>query len=86
MSRVRECFVCGTLLATSEKDRVEVRHPKVGLETSEVCRECWWKVRAAGVKKVSKKGLSFSVMVRRSQLQLFGETAAACIGRGRRHG
>lgn len=86
MSKIRECFVCGTLLATSEKQRVRVKHKRDKLRMAEVCRLCWWRVRGAGRVRVVKDRKAYDVEVRKLQTELFNETAKSCIGRGGRHG
>lgn len=86
MSRIRECFVCGTLLASSEKQRVRVKHKRDKNRIAEVCRLCWWKVRAAAELRVVKDRKVYDLTVRRSQIDLFPATAKSCIGRGARDG
>lgn len=75
MSKVRECFVCGMLLAQTERQRVEVSHDSDAVRDAEACQACWWKLRGKRVLKVVKKGRSYEVRVRRLQFELFGATA-----------
>lgn len=86
MAGIRECFVCGTLLATSEKQRVQVKHKRDKQRLVEVCRLCWFKVRACGEMRVVKDRKVYEVRDRRSQIDLFPSTAKGCIGRGGGHG
>ena len=86
MSKIRECFVCGTLLATSEKRRVEVKHKRDKVLMAEVCTMCWYKIAGVQVLRVAKNGKSYEVGVRTLQTELFGKTARKLIGRGGRHG
>lgn len=82
MSKVRECFACGTLLATSERQRVEVRHKRDKVRVAEVCRECWWKLRGEREVRVVKGRKTYELRVRRLQLALFRDTARAVIAGG----
>lgn len=85
MSRVRECFACGTLLATSERQRVEVRRKQEKVRVAEVCQACWWKVRGKRMHRVAKNGKTYEVEIRTAQLPLLKRTAQASIGRRGRH-
>lgn len=83
MSRMRECFVCGTLLATTERQRVEVRRKREKVRVAEVCQPCWWKIRGKRLHRVSKNGRTYEVGERTAQLELLERTARGCIGRGK---
>lgn len=85
MSRIRECFACGTLLAQTERRRVEVKHKRDKMRVAEVCTTCWYTIAAKQEVRVAKNGKSYRVAVRTLQTELFGKTARALIGRGGRH-
>jgi len=86
MSRVRECFACGTLLAQTERQRIEVRRKREKVRVAEVCQACWWQIRGKRLHLVSKEGRTYQVGERSSQLELMERTARTCIGGGGRHG
>lgn len=82
MSKIRECFLCGIVLATSERQRVRVEHKGDKSRVAEVCRLCWWKVRAASSYRVAKNGKTYQVRVRDLQLPLWKRTARRVVGGG----
>ena len=71
MTKVSECFLCGRLLADSEKRLVDVEPDSRTSFRAEACKECWLKVGLAKRLSVVKKNRTCTVMIARSQLDLF---------------
>ena len=79
MSKVSECFLCGRLLADSEKRLVDVEPDARTSFRAEACKECWMKVGLAKRLSITRNDRYVTVMIARSQLDLFHSK----FGRGR---
>lgn len=86
MAKIRECFVCGMLLALSERQKVDVQPPDGPMRTAEVCARCWLKVHGAGRYEVTKREKLYVCRAAQAVMELFPPVSHSAGSRGTRRG
>ncbi len=84
MGQIKECFVCGTLLAMAEDKLLDVARPDGTRRPRPACGPCYYKAVAHGWVMATHDGMVYKCRARTMQRDLFGRTYRKLTANGGR--